>query len=42
MNVAVAQVLRDKALARQAPASEQALTAEARTRLQALEAQAKS
>jgi tetratricopeptide (TPR) repeat protein len=42
LNVAVAQVLRDKAAARQAPASDQALTAEARTRLQALEAQAKS
>ncbi len=42
LNVAVAQVLRDKAAARQAPASDQALVAEARARLATLTTDGKS
>jgi hypothetical protein len=42
LNVALAQVLRDKAAAHQAPASDQAMVAEARARLEGLKAQAKS
>ena len=41
LNVAVAQVLRDEAQAHQAPASDQALVAQARTRLAAMQAQDK-
>jgi hypothetical protein len=42
LNIAIAQVLRDKAVAHQAPASDQAMVAEARARLETLKAQAKS
>lgn len=42
LNVAVAQVLRDKAAAHQAPASDQAMVAEARARLATLAADGKS